>query len=52
MLLTLDIKHLNSHQATSVIIQIIPNDLALSPVVNYRMNDLTKIVPYPWKVAV
>ena len=28
------------------------NNLALNPMVNYRMNSLEKIVPYPWKVAV
>ena len=52
MLLRLDIKNLNSNQATSVLGQSIPNDLALSPTVNYRMNYLTTIVPYTWKVAV
>ena len=52
MFLTLDIKNLNPHQATSVLGQIIPNNLALNPAVNYRMKYLTKIVPYPWKVYV
>ena len=38
MLLTLDIKHLNTHQATSVLGPIILNKLALNLTVNYRMN--------------
>ena len=46
MLLTLDIKYLNPHQATSAIGHIIPNDLALNLTVNYRMNYFTIIVPY------
>ena len=52
MLLTLDIKHLNPHQVTSVLSLIMQNDLALIPTVKYRMNSLTTIVPYPWNVAV
>ena len=52
MLLTLDIKRLSPHQVTSVLSQIMQNDLALIPTVKYRMNYLTTIVPYPWKVAV
>ena len=52
MLLTLDIHNLNTHQETSVLGQIMPNDLALNPTVNYIMNSLTTIIPYPWKVAV
>ena len=52
MLLTLDIKSLNPHQATSLLGHIILNNLSLNPKVNYRMNYLTTIVPYPWKVAV
>ena len=52
MLLTLDIKHLSPHQVTSVLGLIMQNDLALIPTVKYRMNSLTTIVPYPWKVAV
>ena len=44
ILLTLDINHLNPHQATSVLVQIMRNDLYLNPTVNYRMNYLTKIV--------
>ena len=52
MLLTLDIKHLNTHQATSVFGQIMPNGLALNPAVNYGMKYLITIVPYPWKVDV
>ena len=52
MLLTLDIKHLNPHQATSVLVLIILKSLDLNPTVNYRMNSLTKIVPYPWTFAV
>ena len=52
MLMALDIKHLNTHQATSVLGQIMPNNLALNPEVNYRINSLTTIVPYPWKVDV
>ena len=40
------------HQVTSVLGLIVPNDLALIPTVKYRMNSLTTIVPYPWKVAV
>ena len=51
MLMTLYIKHLNPHQATSVIGQIIPNDLDLNTMANYRMNSLTTIIPYPWKFA-
>ena len=52
MSLTLDINHLNPHQVTSVLSLIVQNDLALIPTVKYRINYLTKIVPYPWKVAV
>ena len=52
MLLTLDINNLNPHQATSVLGQIMPNDLALKPMVNQIMNYLTTTVPYPWKVDV
>ena len=52
MLLTLDIKRLIPHQVTSVLGLIMQNYLALIPTVKYRMNSLTKIVPYPWKVAV
>ena len=52
MLLTLDIKYLNPHQVISLLGQIIPNDLDLNPTVNYRINYLTTIVSYPWKVAV
>ena len=52
MFLALDIKNLNLHQATSVLGQIMLNNLVLNPTVNYRMNSLTTIVPYPWKVAV
>ena len=52
MLLTLDINHLNPHQATSVLGQIMPNNLALNPTSNYGMKHLTTILPYPWKVAV
>ena len=52
ILLTLDIGHLNPHQTTSVIGHMMLNYLALNPTVNYRMNYLTKIVPYPWKVDV
>ena len=51
MFLTLDINHLNPHQATSVLGQIIPKNLALNPRSNYRMNYLTTIVPYPRKIA-
>ena len=39
MFLTLYINHLNPHQATSVLGQIMPNYLALNPTVNYRMNS-------------
>ena len=46
-----DIKHLNPHQATSVLGCIMPNNLSLNPTVSYRMNFFTTIVPYPWKVA-
>ena len=52
MLLTLDINRLNPHQVTSVLGLIVQNDLALITTVKYRMNSLTTIVPYPWKVAV
>ena len=52
MYLTLDIKHLSPHQVTSVLSLIMQNDLALIRTVKYRMNYLTKIVPYPLKVAV
>ena len=52
MLLTLDIKHLSPHQVTSVIVLNMQKDLALILTVKYRMNSLTTIVPYPWKVAV
>ena len=52
MLMALDMKHLNPYQETSLLGRIIPNDLALNPMVNYRMNYLTTIVPYPWRVAV
>ena len=52
MLLTLEIKHLNPHQATSVLGHIMPNGLVLNLMVNYRKNSLTTIVTYPWKVAV
>ena len=52
MLVTLDIEHLNPHQTTLVLGQIMPNNLSLNPTVNYRINSLTSIVPYPWKVAV
>ena len=47
MFLTLDINYLNPHHATSVLSQIMPNNLALNPTVNYRMNAFTTIVPYP-----
>ena len=47
MLLTLYIKYLNPHQATSLLGQIMPKKLALNPTVNYRINYLTTIVPYP-----
>ena len=47
MLLTLDTKHLDPHQVTSVLGQIMPNNLALNPTVNYRMSSLTTIVLYP-----
>ena len=52
MLLTLDIKRLSPHQVTSVLGLIMQNDLDLITTVKYRMNSLTTIVPYPWKVAV
>ena len=52
MLLTLDIKHLSPHQVTSVLVLIMQKDLALILTVKYRINSLTTIVPYPWKVAV
>ena len=52
MLLTLDIKRLSPHQVTSVLGLIMQNNFALIPTVKYRMNSLTTIVPYPWKVAV
>ena len=52
MLLTLDIKHLIPHHVTSVLGLIMQNDLALIPTVKYRINSLTTIVPYTWKVAV
>ena len=52
MLLTLDIDNLSPHKATSVLGQIMPNNKDLNPTVNYRMNYLTTIVPYPWKVDV
>ena len=52
MLLALGITHLNPHQATSVLGQIMLKILALNPNINYRMNSLTTIVTYPWKVAV
>ena len=44
-------KNLNPYQATSVLGLIMPNNLALDPAVNYRMNSLTTILPYPWKVV-
>ena len=52
MLLTLDIKRLSPYQVTSVLGLIIQNGLALILTVKYRMNYLTTIIPYPWKVAV
>ena len=52
MLLTLDINHLNPHQVTSVLGHIMPNDLALNPTVDYRINYLAIIVPYLCKVVV
>ena len=52
VLLTLDIKRLSPHQVKSVLVLIMQNDLALIPTVKYRMDSLTTIVPYPWKVAV
>ena len=52
MLLTLEINHLNPHQVTSVLGHNTPNNVALNPTVKYRMNYLTTLVPYPWKVAV
>ena len=52
MLMALDINNLNPHQATAVLGPIIPKDLSLNMTVNYRMNYLTTIVPYPWKVGV
>ena len=52
MLLKLDIKNLNPHQATPVLGQIMPKYLDFNPAVNYRMNYSTKFVPYTWKVAV
>ena len=52
MFLTLDINHLNPYQATSVLGHIILNDLALIPTVKYRINSLTTIVPYIWRVDV
>ena len=52
MLLTLDINNLNPHQVTSVLGQIMMNDLAFIPTVKYRTNYLTTIVPYPCKVDV
>ena len=52
VLLPLYIKHFNPHQVTSVLGQIVPNNLALILTVKYRMNYLTTIVPYPWKVDV
>ena len=52
MLMTLDINYLSPHQVTSVLGLIMQNDLALIPIVKYRMNSLTTIVPYSWKVAV
>ena len=52
MVMTLEINDLNPHDATSVLGQIMPNYLALNPTANYRMNYLTTIVPYPWKVDV
>ena len=52
MLLTLDIKRLSPHQVISVLGLIKQNYLALIPTVKYRMNYLTTIVPYPWKVSV
>ena len=51
MLLTLYIKRLSPHQVTSVLSMIMHDDLASIPTVKYRMISLTKIVPYPWKVA-
>ena len=52
VLLTLDIKRLSPHQVTSVLGMIMQNYLALILTIKYRMNSLTTIVPYPWKVAV
>ena len=52
MFLTLDLKRLSPHQVTSVLGLIMQNNLALIPTVKYRMNSLTTIVLYPWKVAV
>ena len=52
MLLTLDIKPLDPHEATSVLGEIMPKSLALNPTVNYRIKYLTTIIAYPWKVAV
>ena len=52
MLMTLDTKRLSPHQVISVLGLIMQNDLALIPTVKYRMNSLTTIVSYPWKVAV
>ena len=52
MLLKLDKKRLSPHQVTSVLGLIIQNDLDLIPTIKYRMNSLTTIVPYPWRVDV
>ena len=49
ILLTLCKNHLNLNQATSVLGQIMPNELDLNPTVNCRMNYLTTIIPYLWK---
>ena len=42
MLLTLCINHLNPHQETLLVGLIMKKDLALNPMVNYRINYLTK----------
>ena len=52
MMLTLDINHLSPYQVTSLLGLIMQKDLDLILTVKYRMNSLTTIVTYPWKVAV
>ena len=52
MFLALGINHFNPHQVTSVLGQIMLNNFSLILRVKYRMNYLTTIVPYTWKVDV